>query len=99
LRAHGGREAIETAHRELPDLVVLDLMLPDVNGFEVVKALQEHPDTARIPIVVVTSKEITAEERAVLNGYVTTVMEKGTFDRSCFLGEVRRAMSGRRASV
>jgi CheY-like chemotaxis protein len=99
LRAHGGREAIETAHRELPDLVVLDLMLPDVNGFEVVMALREHPDTARIPVVVVTSKEITPEERATLNGYVTTIMAKGTFDRNCFLGEVRRAMSGRKASV
>ena len=99
LRAHGGREAIETAHRELPDLIVLDLMLPDVNGFEVVKALQEHPDTARIPVVVVTGKDITAQERATLDGYVTAIMEKGAFDRHCFVGEVRRAMSGRKAGV
>ncbi len=59
LRAYGGREAIEIARRELPDLIVLDLMMPDVNGFDVVEALQPDPDTARIPILVVTAKQIT----------------------------------------
>ena len=76
LRAYGGREAIEAARRELPDLIVLDLMMPDVNGFDVVEALKAQPDTARIPIVVVTAKQITAEDRAKLNGYVSTIMEK-----------------------
>ena len=49
LRAYGGREAIELARRELPDLIVLDLMMPEVNGFDVVEALNEQADTARIP--------------------------------------------------
>ena len=93
LRAYGGREAIETARRELPDLIVLDLMMPDVNGFDVVEALHEQPDTARIPILVVTAKQITAEDRAKLNGFVTTIMEKAEFDRERFTAEVRRAMS------
>ena len=95
LRAYGGREAIEAARRELPDLIVLDLMMPEVNGFDVVEALNEHPDTARIPILVVTAKQITAEDRAKLNGYVTAIMEKAEFDRDRFTAEVRRAMSGR----
>ena len=43
LRAHGGREAIDAARRELPDLIELDLMMPDVNGFDVVEALQLRP--------------------------------------------------------
>jgi CheY-like chemotaxis protein len=96
LRAHGGREAIETARAELPDVIVLDLIMPEVNGFDVVEALQLHPDTARIPILVVTAKEITAEDRAKLNGYVATIMEKADFGRDRFMAEVRRAMSGRR---
>ncbi|MDQ3517494.1 MAG: response regulator [Gemmatimonadota bacterium] len=95
LRAYGGREAIETARREMPDLIVIDLMMPEVNGFDVVQALNQHPDTARIPILVVTAKEITAEDRRKLNGYVTTIMEKADFDRDRFTAEVRRAMSGR----
>jgi PAS domain S-box-containing protein len=95
LRAYGGREAIDAARRELPDLIVLDLMMPDVNGFDVVAALQERPDTAVIPILVVTAKHITPADRSKLNGYVMTIMEKADFDRERFLGEVRRAMSGR----
>jgi PAS domain S-box-containing protein len=95
LRANGGREAIEVARRELPDLIVLDLMMPDVNGFDVVDALLEDPDTAHIPIVVVTAKRIAAEDREKLNGYVTAIMEKGDFDRDRFIAEVRRAMTNR----
>jgi CheY-like chemotaxis protein len=95
LRSYGGREAIDTARRELPDLIVLDLLMPEVNGFDVVRSLQEHPDTARIPILVVTAEEITVEDRARLNGFVTTIMEKADFDRDRLLAEVRRAMSGR----
>jgi signal transduction histidine kinase/CheY-like chemotaxis protein len=96
LRAYGGREAIEFARRELPDVIVLDLMMPEVNGFDVVMALNEHPDTARIPILVVTAKEITAEDRAKLGGQVTTIMEKAEFNRDRFTTEVRRAIFGRR---
>jgi PAS domain S-box-containing protein len=95
LRAYGGREAIETARRELPDVIVLDLMMPEVNGFDVVDALQEHPVTARIPILVVTAKQITAVDRAQLNGYVTKILTKTEFDPDRFASEVRRAMSGR----
>jgi CheY-like chemotaxis protein len=95
LRAHGGREAIDTARRELPDVIVLDLMMPEVNGFDVVEALKEHPETARIPILVVTAKQITAEDRARLSGYVMTITEKADFDPDRLTAEVRRAMSGR----
>jgi PAS domain S-box-containing protein len=95
LRAYGGREAIDTVRLERPDLIVLDLMMPDVSGFDVVEALRQDPDTARIPIVVITAKSVTAEDREKLNGYVTAILEKATFDGSLFVGEVRRAMAGR----
>ena len=96
LRAHGGREAIDIARQELPSVIILDLMMPDVNGFDVVAALNEHPDTARIPILVVTAKQITAEDRARLSRYVTTIMGTSEFGPERFTAEVRRAMSGRR---
>ena len=70
-------------------------MMPEVTGFDVVTALNEHPDTASIPILVVTAKRITAEDRATLSRQVTTIMEKGSFDSARFAAEVRRAMSGR----
>jgi len=99
IRAYGGSEAIESAKRELPDLIVLDLMMPEVNGFDVVEALRGYPETAHIPIMVVTAKRITPEDRSKLNGYVATIMEKADFDRDRFMAEVRRAMSGRHAVV
>jgi CheY-like chemotaxis protein len=95
LRAYGGREAIETARRELPDVIVLDLMMAEMSGFDVVGALSEHPDTARIPILVVTAKDITAEDRARLHGPVTRIMEKAGFNAARFMAEVRRALAGR----
>jgi len=99
LRAYGGQEAIEIARKELPDLIVLDLLMPDVSGFDVVDALHEDPGTATIPILVVTAKPITAEDRDKLNGYVSTIMEKADFDGGRFALEVRRAMSGRKVVV
>ena len=99
MRAYGGREAIEIARRELPDLIVLDLMMPDVTGFDVVAALHEQPGTANIPILIVTSKTITAEDRAKLNGLVATILEKGDFSGGQFASEVRRALSHRPVGV
>ena len=93
LRAGGGKEAIDIARQELPDLIVLDLMMPEVNGFDVVVALHEFPDTARIPILVVTAKLVTPEDRFRLNGYVTAIIEKGNFNRERFVSEIRRAVT------
>ncbi|HXI60021.1 MAG TPA: response regulator [Polyangia bacterium] len=95
LRAHSGREAIDTARQELPDLIVLDLMMSDVNGFDIVKALNKHTETSRIPILVVTAQHITADDRATLHGYVATIMGKADFDPDLFAVEVRRATTRR----
>jgi PAS domain S-box-containing protein len=94
-RAYGGREAIEIARREKPDLIVLDLMMPEVSGFDVVAALHERPGTASIPVLVVTAKRVTDEDHRKLNGYVSTILEKAEFDGERFTTEIRRAMAGR----
>jgi signal transduction histidine kinase/DNA-binding response OmpR family regulator len=99
LRAYGGRDAIDIARRELPDLIVLDLMMPHVTGFDVVLALHEQPGTANIPILIVTSKTITAEDRGKLNGLVATILEKGDFDGSRLASEVRRAVARRQVAT
>ncbi len=92
VRAYGGREAIATALQMLPDLVVLDLMMPNVNGFDVVEALKSRPETAGVPILILTAKEITATDRRRLNGYVEKIVQKGKFNTEDFLREVKRAM-------
>ncbi|CAN5507322.1 hypothetical protein BH09GEM1_BH09GEM1_16130 [soil metagenome] len=90
-RAFGGQQAIDLARAEHPDLIVLDLMMPDVTGFDVVDALHQQPGTAHIPILILTAKRVTLEDRIRLNGHVASIMEKGLFDRERFLSEVRRA--------
>jgi CheY-like chemotaxis protein len=99
LRAYGGQEGIDTARRELPDLIVLDLNMPDVSGFNVVKALNSSPATAAIPIIIVTSMDIGPADRSRLNGHVAKIMGKTSFDNERFLLEVRRATSVRSVVV
>jgi CheY-like chemotaxis protein len=99
LRAYSGQEAIDAARQELPDLMVLDLMMPEVSGFDVVRALTLRPDTAQIPILVVTAKHISAEDRGMFSGSVRSIMEKGALDPKRFTSEVRRAMLGRQAAA
>ncbi len=95
LRARGGAEAIEVAHRARPDLVILDLMMPEVSGFEVVHALRESEQTARIPIMVLTAKDLSAEDHAHLNGAVSAIIKKSSFSRGELLAELRRALPRR----
>ncbi|MFZ6871659.1 response regulator [Undibacterium sp. Di27W] len=93
--ALGGQDGINMARQHTPDLIVLDLMMPEINGFDVVEALKSDTVTASIPIIVLTAKQITAEDRMRLNGDVRKVMEKSDFNHGRFIGEVRRAMTGR----
>jgi signal transduction histidine kinase/DNA-binding response OmpR family regulator len=95
LRAYNGREAIEIARNELPDVIVLDLMMPEISGFDVVAALSETPETASIPVLVVTAQDITDSERVRLSGSVAAIMEKASFNPEDLTSEVRRAMAGR----
>ena len=95
VRAYGGAEAIILAQQLRPDLILLDLMMPEVNGFDVVAALQRNADTARIPILVVTAKQVTALDRAALNrrqDQEIQIVEKAGFNRARFIDEVRRAL-------
>jgi signal transduction histidine kinase/CheY-like chemotaxis protein len=97
IRVYGGREGIEAARAERPDLILLDLMMPEVNGFDVVAALQEFPETAHIPVLIVTAKSISPEDRFKLNGLVSAIIDKANFNRERFVSEVRRATSRRTA--
>lgn len=95
VRAYGGSEAITLAQRLRPDLILLDLMMPEVNGFDVVEALRRNTTTACIPILVVTAKQITEQDRATLNrnpNQLIHIVEKAGFNQSRFVAEVKRAL-------
>ena len=93
LRALGGQKGIELARQFSPDLIALDLEMPEVNGFEVVEALKDDASTARIPIVVVTAKDLTRQDRKRLNGHILDIVGKAEFEQGRFMNEVRRALS------
>jgi threonine synthase len=88
--AADGRQAIELARKELPDLILLDLMLPDLDGFAVLDELKTNPETAALPVIVVTAKELTPEEKQRLSGQIHSLMQKGEFMSDELLEEVRQ---------
>ncbi|MES0337299.1 MAG: response regulator [Candidatus Magnetobacterium sp. LHC-1] len=99
LRAYSGREGIDTARTQLPDLLVLDLMMPDVTGFDVVHTLKDMPETAGINIIILTAKIITDEDREALNSSVLKIVQKGSFSSSDLLSDARRALRGKAAAT
>lgn len=87
--AVNGRDALELAHREHPNLMILDLMMPEMDGFAVLEKLQADPETADIPVVVVTAKELTQAEKDRLRGRIQKLMQKGDFMSDDLADEVR----------
>ncbi|MFD2170412.1 MHYT domain-containing protein [Tumebacillus lipolyticus] len=91
--AKNGRLALDCIAKEVPKLILLDLMLPEMDGFQFVAELRKRESWSEIPIVVVTAKSITAEERMRLNGHVKNIIQKGTFDHQSLLAEIRQFLT------
>ncbi len=87
--ADNGRTAIFRLVEERPALILLDLMMPEIDGFELIEMLRTNPQWRSIPVVVITAMELTSAERAHLNGYVEHVLQKGAYRRDELLREVR----------
>jgi GAF domain-containing protein/CheY-like chemotaxis protein len=86
--AENGRVALERMAESLPDLILLDLMMPEMDGFQFLEHLHTHESWRSIPVIVVTAKDLTAEDRRRLNGYVEGVLEKGAYSHEALLREV-----------
>jgi CheY-like chemotaxis protein len=92
-RAFGGRAALASALNAPPDLILLDLLMPDLSGFDVATALRANPRTALVPIIIVTAKTLDEAERRSLDGQVQIVVSKDRFLPEDFLAEVHRALA------
>jgi threonine synthase len=77
--AEGGRQGIDLVRKYQPDLVLLDLMMPDVDGFEVLETLRADGELAETRIIVITAKSLTASERRRLSGQIELPLQKGSF--------------------
>jgi threonine synthase len=86
--AKDGWEGLAQARQKVPDLIVTDLTMPGIDGFGLVEELKLDPRTQNIPIVVVSAKDITTEERKRLNGHIEGVYQKGTLAPRKFVDQV-----------
>lgn len=90
LKAYGGQEGIDLAVAEAPGLIILDLAMPEVDGFQVVKRLGEDSRACDIPIVICTAMDLTDEEKNRLNGQIQSVIEKSGDVRLKLLDAIKR---------
>jgi signal transduction histidine kinase/CheY-like chemotaxis protein/HAMP domain-containing protein len=88
--AANGREALACLREVKPDLILLDLMMPEMDGFQVVAALQKEPRWRDIPVIVITSLDLDAKDRERLNSGVQSVLVKETFRPADLVERIRR---------
>ncbi|MDH5316141.1 MAG: response regulator, partial [Gemmatimonadota bacterium] len=86
--AENGEAGLAAVRRRLPTLVLLDLMMPVMDGCQFAAELRKNPDWGAIPVVVITAKDLTPEDRRALNGDVQAVFQKGAFSREQLLREL-----------
>jgi len=87
--AGNGAIALECLTQHQPSLILLDLMMPQMDGFQFIEELQKVEAWRDIPVIVITAKTVTAEDRAKLNGYVQNIIQKGGFTPQSLLAEIR----------
>ncbi len=93
LTAENGREALTLLRRERPDLLLLDLVMPEVDGFEVLEAMRASPGLLDVPVLVLTGQTLAEEEMERLNHGVTKVLNKGIFTVEETLAHITSALS------
>lgn len=93
--AENGLVALERMQENPPDLILLDLMMPEMDGFQFIVELRHNPDWHRIPVIIVTAKDLTDEDRLRLNGYVENVLTKNVMHLDDLLSEISSTINRR----
>jgi len=87
--AENGRIGLQQVARREPRLILLDLMMPEMDGFQFVTELRRTEEGRRVPVIVLTAKDVTADDRRRLAGYVEVILQKGAASRETILAEIR----------
>ena len=90
--ARDGRDGLDLIRRERPDLILLDLMMPELDGFTLLEIVKSEEELRNVPIIVVTAKELTSAERRRLGGQVESLLEKGSFMEEDLLEDILEAL-------
>jgi CheY-like chemotaxis protein len=93
--AGNGREALESIEARRPDMIFLDLMMPEMDGFEFVEKLRANELTQSIPVLVVTAKDITPEDRQRLSGGVQNILQKSAASPADLVAQTRALLEAR----
>ncbi|MEP6714940.1 MAG: response regulator [Terriglobia bacterium] len=93
--ANNGIEGLEEMNRERPSVILLDLMMPRMDGFQFLDELHLHPEWKDVPVLVITAKELTSEEREKLNGNVSRVLQKGSYEKQELVEQVSLMVASR----
>jgi CheY-like chemotaxis protein len=88
IAVENGREALEAIATYPPRLIISDLMMPEMDGFELVHELRQSDRWRSIPVIVLTAKELTETDRQKLYGHVEKIFQKGSYQRQALLAEV-----------
>jgi len=97
--AINGVAALAQMETNTPELILLDLMMPEMDGFEFARRLRERPVWRDIPVVVLTAKDITEEDRRRLNGSVQNILQKGAWDHGELLGQIKELVAARKGNA
>ena len=92
-QAENGRVGLTRLAERVPDVILLDLMMPEMDGFEFIAELRSNPDWRHIPVLVVTARDLSEEDRRRLSGGVQQIIQKGAYDRDALLSEVGRVLA------
>ena len=93
LVAEDGKGCIDMIQESLPDVLVLDLIMPEVDGFEVLDRVRSDPKTSNLPVIVVTAKDLTTEDKERLSGNVSSVLAKGDTTSKALLEELKKLLA------
>jgi CheY-like chemotaxis protein len=88
--AANGRDALTRLAAETPQLILLDLLMPEMDGFEFLARLRESPEYVAIPVIIITAADLTEEQRRRLQGGVEHILQKAAYGQDALLVEIRR---------
>jgi signal transduction histidine kinase/DNA-binding response OmpR family regulator len=92
-QAENGRVGLTRLAEKIPDVILLDLMMPEMDGFEFIAELRRAPEWRHIPVLVVTARDLSAEDRRRLSGGVQQIIQKGAYDRDQLLLEIGQVLA------
>jgi PAS domain S-box-containing protein len=92
IKANGGKHCIELITKNIPDILILDLMMPETDGFQVLDFVRSREDTKNIPVIIVTAKDITNDDKLVLSGKVSSILHKNETRTNEVMKEIKRTI-------